>query len=191
MMGKGNRLNAERKVQGRELEDAPHPINVQIQLWGGMKLNNPSLSHICINLTYNASWQLHTHQCSVAVLSRAKQAMQSSIFHAKRSSLPDGFLPIKAQRHWLSVTGQNGVVAAASSHLHIPTAALEPVRGSQEEGRRMWDPVLAWIRDREGETSTPKLPSFNSDKSQPSHRFPGSCRTWTSSRVKELINSAI
>lgn len=79
----------------------------------------------------------------MAVLSRAKQSTQSCVFHDKGSSLPDGFLAIEARWHRLGVTAQNGVVAAASSHPHGPTAAPEPVREPQEEGRRMWDPVLA------------------------------------------------
>lgn len=92
----------------------------------------------------------------------------------KRSPLPDGLLAIEARQHRLGVTAQHGVVAAASSHPHVPTATPEPVGGSQEEGRRMWDPVLAWIRGREGEISTPKPPSVSSDKCPAQPPFPPS-----------------
>lgn len=64
------------------------------------------------------------------------------MFFMPAELLPDGILPLKAWWHRLGVTAGDRLVAASSQPRTL-APALQPVRRPQEEGRRVWHPVLA------------------------------------------------
>lgn len=67
------------------------------------------------------------------------------MFFMPAELLPDGILPLEAWWHRLGVTAGDRLVAAlaASSQPRTLAPMLKPVRWPQEEGRRVWHPVLA------------------------------------------------